>query len=123
VRTLRTIVVIESEPQLRAEATEAFTSAGLQVTSFEDGELALTFLRSHKDDVEAILLDMDGCGAADGVAFANVVGRVCPTIAVIATGVRHAERPEGLDPEVGHFPKPWLAIDVLNAMQDIVLAK
>ena len=122
-RTIRTIVVIESEPELRAEAAEAFTSAGLQVTAFEDGEVALAYLRTHKDDVEAVLLDMDGCGTADGVAFANVVGQVCPTIAVIATGLRHADRPEALDPEVGHVAKPWIALDVLNAMQDIVMAK
>ena len=122
-RTLRTIVVVEREPALRGEAVEAFESAGLQVIAFDDGDRALTYLRSHKDDVEAVLTDVDGSGTEDGVRTANLIGRVCPTIAVIATGARHADRPDGLEAEVRYLAKPWKALDVVNAMQDAVMER
>ena len=123
VKNLRTIVVVEAEPALRGEAIEMFASAGLQVVDFDDGERALAYLRSHKDDVEGVFLDVEGSGAPDGVGLANDIGQVCPTIAVIATGSQETDRPDALQAQVRYLPKPWKAIDVVNAMQDIVMGQ
>lgn len=123
VKNLRTIVVVETEPALRAEATEMFESAGLQVIQFADGERALDYLRSHKDDVEGVFLDVEGSGAPDGVGLANDIAQVCPTIAVIATGSHDTDRPDALNAQVRYLSKPWKALDVVNAMQDIVMGQ
>lgn len=120
-RQVRTIVVVEAEPALRSDAREMFEAAGLQVVAFDDGAAALDYLRSHKDDVEAVFTDVDACGSPDGVQLANVIGTVCPSIAVIATAAGQTERPEALDPQVRFFAKPWNSLDIVNAMQDIVM--
>ena len=123
VKNVRTIVVVEIEPALRGEAKEMFASAGLHVVEFADGERALAYLRSHKDDVEGVFLDVEGLGAPDGVELANDIGQVCPTIAVIATGSQNTDRPDALHAQVRYLPKPWKAFDVVNAMQDIVMGQ
>ena len=123
VKNLRTIVVVETEPALRGEATEMFESAGLQVIGFADGESALAYLRSHKDDVEGVFLDVEESGTLDGIGLANDIEQVCPTIAVIATGSQDTHRPDALHAQVRYLPKPWKALDVVNAMQDIVMGQ
>ena len=86
-----------------------------------DGQIALDYLRSHKDDVEAVFANVDRAATPDGTALVNAIGQVCPSIAVIATSGVQTERPEALDAQVRFFPEPWNSLDIVNAMQDIVL--
>ena len=114
----RTIVVIEDEPLLRQDAVETFTAAGLGVADFEDGDLALAYVREHAESVVAVFTDIRLIGETDGLNIARAVTAAHPGITVVVTSGRFAERPADLGPRVVYIGKPWMAVDVLNAIID-----
>ncbi len=114
----RAIVVIEDEPLLRQYAIETFAAAGLTVVDFDDGDRALAYVQAHPDAVSAVFTDVRLMGATDGLRIARAVTDAHPDIAVVVTSGGFAERPDELGPRVVYIGKPWMAIDVLNAIID-----
>lgn len=114
----RTIVVIEDEPLLRQHAVETFTAAGLAVADFEDGDLALAYIRAHAEAVVAVFTDIRLMGATDGLNIARAITAAHPAITVVVTSGQFSERPADLGPRIVYIGKPWMAIDVLNAIID-----
>lgn len=114
----RTIVVIEDEPLLRQYAVETFTAAGLAVADFDDGDLALAYVRAHAEAVAAVFTDVRLMGATDGLRIARAITEAHPTITVVVTSGQFVDRPVDLGARVAYIGKPWMAIDVLNAIID-----
>lgn len=114
----RTIVVIEDEPLLRQYAAETFAAAGLDVAEFEDGDLALAYVRANAAAVAAVFTDIRLIGATDGLRIARAVTAAHPAITVVVTSGQFVERPGDLGERVVYIGKPWMAIDVLNAIID-----
>ncbi|WP_237477602.1 response regulator [Lichenibacterium dinghuense] len=114
----RAIVVIEDEPLLRQYAIETFAAAGLTVVDFEDGDRALAYVQANPAAVEAVFTDVRLMGATDGLRIARAITETHPDITVVVTSGGFAERPAELGPRVVYIGKPWMAIDVLNAIID-----
>ena len=114
----RTIVVIEDEPLLRQYAVETFAAAGLDVLDFDDGDRALAHIQAHPDAVAAVFTDIRLMGATDGIRIARAITEAHPGIVVVVTSGQFTDRPAELGPRVRYIGKPWMAIDVLNALID-----
>ena len=114
----RTIVVIEDEPLLRQYALETFAAAGLDVLEFEDGDRALAHIQAHPEAIAAVFTDIRLMGATDGLRIARAITESHPEIVVVVTSGAFTDRPPGLGPRVRYIGKPWMAIDVLNALID-----
>ena len=116
--TLRTIVVVEDDPLQRVDTVEMLEAAGLSVAAFEDGDQALDYLRQHREGVAAVFTDVRLSTDTDGLEVAHLVTETFPGIVVIVTSGQFAHRPPGLNQGVRFLPKPWLPLDVINAMID-----
>ncbi len=114
----RTIVVIEDEPLLRQYALETFAAAGLEVVDFEDGDAGLAYIQAHPEGVTAVFTDVRLMGATDGIRLARAITEAHPDITVVVTSGEFIERPAALGPRVRYIGKPWMAVDVLNAIID-----
>ena len=114
----RAIVVIEDEPLLRQYAIETFESAGLDVVDFDDGDRALAYVRANPEAVAAVFTDVRLMGATDGLRVARAITEAHPAITVVVTSGGFAERPVELGSRVVYIGKPWMAVDVLNAIID-----
>ncbi len=114
----RTIVVIEDEPLLRQYAVETFAAAGLAVVDFENGDLAIAYVRDNPEAVAAVFTDIKLIGDTDGLRIASAVTAANPAITVVVTSGQFTERPGELGPRVVYIGKPWAAVDVLNAIID-----
>ena len=114
----RTIVVIEDEPLLRQYAIETFVAAGLNVMDFEDGDRALAYVQANPATVAAVFTDVRLVGATDGLRIARAITDAHPTITVVVTSGGYTERPADLGSRVVYIGKPWMAVDVLNAIID-----
>ena len=116
--TLRTIVVIEDDAILRQDTTDMLEAAGLSVVGFEDGDQALDYLRHHREGVAAVFTDVRLASDTDGLEIAHLVTEAFPGIVVVVTSGQFLQRPPGLSEGVRFLPKPWLPLDVINALID-----
>ncbi len=116
--TLRTIVVVEDDPLQRLDTVEMLEAADLSVAAFEDGDQALDYLRHHCEGVAAVFTDVGLATNTDGLEVAHLVTETFPGIVVIVTSGQFAESQPGLSNGVRFLPKPWLPLDVLNALID-----
>ena len=115
----KTIVVVEDDPLLRTHAVAMLDAAGLAVVDFETADEAVLYLQSRDGDVAAVLTDVRMPGRLDGFDLAVKVSMSWPDIKVLMTS--GLDRPTSLlIPSVAFLPKPWLALDVLTAMQKAV---
>ena len=115
----KTVIVVEDDPLQRSDAVAMLDAAGLDVVDFETADEALLFLDARAGEVAAVLTDVQMPGTLDGFDLAIKISVSWPGVAVLMTS--GADRPSSLlIPTVTFLPKPWLALDVLTAMQNAV---
>ena len=113
----RTVVVVEDDPVLRSDAVAMLDAAGLSVVDFETADEAVAFLEARSGKVAAVLTDVQMPGRLDGFDLAVKVSMSWPDVTVLMTS--GMARPSSLlIPSVVFLPKPWLALDVIVAMQN-----
>ena len=113
----RTVVVVEDDPFLRGHAVGLLDAAGLAVVDFETADAAAVYLDREGGRVAAVLTDVCMPGTLDGFDLAVKVTMTWPDVTVLMTS--GLERPTSLlIPSVVFLPKPWLALDVLTALQN-----
>ena len=111
------VVVVEDDPLLRSDAVAMLDAAGLAVADFETADEALTFIEGCAGGVSAVLTDVRVPGRLDGFDLAVRVSISWPKTLVLVTSGH--DRPDSLlIPSVAFLPKPWLALDVLTALQN-----
>lgn len=111
------VVVVEDDPLQRSDAVAMLDAAGLAVADFETADEALAFIESRAGGVSAVLTDVQVPGRLDGFDLAVRVSISWPkTLVLVTSGL---DRPDSLlIPSVSFLPKPWLALDVLTALQN-----
>lgn len=115
----KTVIVVEDDPLQRSDAVAMLDAAGLDVVDFETADEALLFLAEHVGEVAAVLTDVQTPGHLDGFDLAIKISMTWPGIQVLMTS--GVDRPSSLlIPSIVFLPKPWLALDVLTAMQNAV---
>ena len=112
-----TVVVVEDDPLLRGHAVAMLDAAGLAVADFETADAAAAYLDREGGRVAAVLTDVCTPGTLDGFDLAVKVTMTWPDVTVLMTS--GLQRPTSLlIPSVVFLPKPWLALDVLTALQN-----
>ena len=111
------VVVVEDDPLLRSDAVAMLDAAGLAVADFETADEALTFIEGCAGGVSAVLTDVRVPGRLEGFDLAGRFSISRPKTLVLGTSGH--DRPDSLlIPSVAFLPKPWLALDVLTALQN-----
>ena len=117
-----TIVVVEDDALLRSDTVAMLDAAGLEVADFETADEAVAFLEERRGKVAGVLTDIQTPGKLDGFDLALKVTLSWPHVTVLMTSGK--ERPSSLlIPTVTFLPKPWLALDVIVALQNATAAR
>jgi CheY-like chemotaxis protein len=111
------VLVVEDEPLIRMDAASILEDAGFTVVEFDSADDAMAYTETHARDVGAIFTDINLRGRMDGIELASRVARRHPHIAVVVTSGRFDRRPDALPASVRFMAKPWLPLDVVDAMQ------
>lgn len=86
------ILVVDDEPALREATADALEVSGYRVLPAADGSEALTLFNHHRDQIQAVLLDMSMPGL-DGAAVMRAMHEADCAVPVIASsGLRPAGR-------------------------------
>lgn len=111
---LAVVLVVDDEPLLRLNATEALQEAGCGTFEASGAGEAMSLIADHPE-ISVLFTDINMPGAEDGLALAGRVHAERPDIQVIITSGQ--ERPQAADiPQNGRFvPKPY-DMDVIAAL-------
>jgi two-component system cell cycle sensor histidine kinase/response regulator CckA len=117
-----TILVVEDEETLRLAVSKALQKSGFSVMEASDGFGALDLLRAHKDEIDAVLLDVSLPGIASREVFEET-HRMRPDLKVIVTSAYSKKTVDasfaGL--AVEHFiRKPFHLGDIAHLLGDIM---
>src|SRR5208282_4614502 len=103
---------VDDEAFLRGAISKMLQKNGLSVIEASDGSLALDVIRSHKDSIDLLLLDMTFPGASSREVYeeAKLLKPDLPVI--IATANSEAVAAASLGAEIEHFlRKPFRLSD------------
>jgi CheY-like chemotaxis protein len=115
-----TILVVEDEDTLRFSVSKILGKKGFSVVEAGDGSVAIDFLRSHKGDIDIILLDMTIPGASSRDVLAEAQ-RLRPATKVILTSAYSREMvTASVDtPQIkGFIRKPFRLDDLVGLLRN-----
>jgi len=120
-----TILVVEDEETLRLAVSTALRKSGFSVMEANDGSSAMELLRTHTDEIDAILLDVTLPGIASREIFEEAQ-RIRPDLKVIVTSAYSKETVDasfaGL--AVEHFiRKPFRLADIARLLGGVLSAE
>jgi CheY-like chemotaxis protein len=116
------VLVVEDEETLRLAVSKALRKGGFLVMEASDGFGAMELLRAHKDEIDAVLLDVTLPGIASREVFGEIQ-RMRPDLKVIVTSAYSRETVDafftGL--RVEYFVrKPFLLADITHLLGDVL---
>lgn len=117
--TRHTIVIVEDEPVQRMNAVAAFAGGGFETADFDNAEEAAQFIQINDAAVLAVFTDVQMTGDMDGINLAAQIAVNYPGIAMLVTSGQPERVLERLPPNGYFVPKPWLAADLVEAVQEI----
>ena len=123
--TSGTVLIVEDEDLLRSAMSKMLRKHGFSVIEAGNGDAALDLVRSNRDSIEVILLDLTIPGAASSEVVAEAQ-RVRPDIRVVLmSAYSRAMVPPSLKvPEVRAFiRKPFHTRDLVQLLRDILSAE
>ncbi|QTC91065.1 response regulator [Brevundimonas goettingensis] len=100
------VLVVDDEPLLRLDATEALQSAGCTTHEAGDTDEALQMLVLHPD-ISVLFTDINMPGPRDGMALAEEVHRKRPDVHLIITSGNERPGPAEIPPDGQFLPKPY----------------
>ena len=104
----KTILVIDDDPEARAALRALMTDAGFDVAEAADGEEAIHYLTSKRNDPVLIVTDLE-MPDVSGWEFINVLQayvRLSTMPVLVVSGKQLHERPVKEDGVLEFFPKP-----------------
>ena len=115
----KTVLVVEDDPLTRMDAATLMSEAGLDVVEMDTADQALAYVWRQPNDIAAIFSDVQMPGHTSGADLAHTVSCHWPHIRLLMTsGLRRDAMV--LPASSRFFPKPWLPLDVLTAVQAAV---
>jgi CheY-like chemotaxis protein len=113
-----TILIVEDEELIRLAVSKALRKRGFSVMMASDGSVAMDLIRTHKDDIDVILLDVTLPGRSSREVFEEVQ-RLRPDLKMILTSAYGKETVdatfEGLRVEY-FIRKPFLLGDLVRLL-------
>ena len=115
-----TVLVVEDEGLLRFAVSKMLRKEGLKVIEAADGASAIELIRAHKDEIDAMLLDITLPGMS-GREVLEQARHLRPDLKVILTSAHSRETVDAsfAGMQVGCFlPKPFQFLDLMHLLQD-----
>jgi two-component system, cell cycle sensor histidine kinase and response regulator CckA len=115
----KTALFVEDEDPLREAVSKMLRKQGFSVIEVSDGSAALDMIRTHKDQIDVLLLDVTLPGASSRDVYEEA-RRIRPDMAVIFTSAKSKEAAAAsLGTEIGRFlRKPFGFADLLKMIRD-----
>ena len=118
---MSTVLLVEDELLVRELAAEDLGDAGFEVTTANDGDEALAYLRDGRQ-FDLLFTDIRMPGATDGWQLAQEAKQLLPDIRVIyATGLGDAAN--GLAEDERYVRKPYSLGDLRRALAELGFAE
>ena len=119
------VLVVEDEPLLNLDVSEALRDDGLDPIQVDTAEAALAVLE-RRGDIRFVFTDVNLPGKIDGIALAEQIQRRWPQIDVLITSGQRQARLERSDLVTRHdrfVPKPYRAEAVARHIHEIIDAQ
>jgi DNA-binding NtrC family response regulator len=113
-------LIVEDEPSVRELASALLEESELHVIECESAEAALSVLQRRGDSVALCFIDIRLPGLIDGIDLARLVETHWPQVTVIVTSGDPGQRLDGLPKSAVYMQKPWRALDVLIAAEQVL---
>jgi two-component system, cell cycle sensor histidine kinase and response regulator CckA len=119
-----TILVVEDEAPLREAVSKMLRRASLSVIEASDGTFALDVLRTHKDHIDVILLDITLPGASSREVYEEAK-RLKPDLPVIVASAKTEEMAATwLATGIAHFlRKPFSLSDMTEMIREVLVSR
>jgi PAS domain S-box-containing protein len=120
-----TILVVEDEEILRLAVSKLLRKIGFSVMAASDGSAAIDLVRTHKDEIDVILLDLTLPGLSSREVFEEAL-RVQPNLTVVLTSAYSKEAVDASFPglRITHFiRKPFQLGELGGVLRDALSAK
>ena len=115
------VLIVEDEPLVRMTNLDILHEAGFRVVDANDADEAFEVLR-RRDDVRAVLTDVDMPGSMNGFEFARLVTQGWPEVGVLVisgkTRPGQSDMPEG----AVFLPKPYDAPQLVEELRRVMEA-
>jgi CheY-like chemotaxis protein len=119
-RATRAALIVEDEALVRQLASTLLEESDLHVIECESAEAALSVLQRRGDTIALCFIDIRLPGLIDGIDLARLIETYWPHVTVIVTSGDPGERLEGLPKGAVYMQKPWRALDVLIAAEQVL---
>ena len=115
------VLIVEDEPLVRMTNLDILHEAGFRVVDANDADEAFEVLR-RRDDVRAVLTDVDMPGSMNGFEFARLVTQGWPEVGVLV--ISGKTRPAQSDMPAGavFLPKPYDAPRLVEELRRVMEA-
>ena len=116
------VLVVEDEPLLNLDVSEALRDDGLDPVQVDTAEAALAVLE-RRGDIRFVFTDVNLPGKIDGIALAEQIQRRWPQIDVLITSGRRQARLERSPGYDRFVRKPYRAKAVARRIHEIIDAQ
>jgi PAS domain S-box-containing protein len=117
-----TILVADDEALILDVTERILTKAGYTVLKAKDGEECLAMFEEHRDEIEAVLLDMTMPKMSGGEVFLTL-GEIAPDVPVVLSSgfnEQEASAKFGNRKPAGFLQKPYRANDLVSAVYQVL---
>ena|SRR2546422_8259291 len=117
-----TILVVEDEQLMLRLLKRTFSQQGYEVLTAADGEEAIEVYRSHKEEIDVVLLDIGLPKISGANVFLKMKDEKPDVRVVIASGYLEPQvKVEMLRAGVKHFfSKPYIFQEIIDAFESLI---
>lgn len=111
------ILVVEDDGLIRMDLVDTLSDAGFRVLEAGNADQALVVL--EKNDVSALLTDIDMPGTMSGIGLANLTAARWPLLKIIVISGRYSPTQGSLPDGAKFLSKPIADASLWRAMEDL----
>jgi len=118
---LAAILVVEDEPLLCLDISDALSAKGYEVIAVTNADDAIKVLE-FRNDIHTIFTDIDLPGSTDGLKLATAVRDRWPPVNIIVTTGKSAPHRDEMPENSLYIAKPYRNAEVLEAVRSFEAA-
>src|SRR4051794_15499140 len=119
-RVKHLVLVLEDELLVRMAMCAALAEAGFAVIDTHHSDRALTYIRDHAREINALFTDIHIPGSMDGLALAHLSRRTWPWISLLIASARAQPKPHELPDGCRFIAKPYEPEHVISHLTELV---
>jgi CheY-like chemotaxis protein len=119
-RSSACVLLVEDEPQVRAQARRLLERCGFRVLEAVDGADGLQQFEAHRSDIGAVVTDVV-MPVLGGVEMVGRIRALAPEVPVVfVSGFTAEDRDLALDVRTVFVPKPYTLVSLRLAIEAVV---